>query len=276
MKKVRIPPSFILRRIQSLMGLFFVLFLFEHLLINSQAALFFHDESLFVKSVNFLQSLPYLHFMEVFLIGLPIFFHASLGVKYILSGENNAIKTDGKTPSLKMYTRNKAYVWQRITSYIILVFLVFHVAQMRFFKHPKKVVYNNTIQYVVKINHDEKLEKIANKIDAKIFYKNNIPKVLEGYSLKSNTVLAMTKTSGAAILLMVRDTFQNPFMIAGYTAFVLAATFHAINGLWSFLITWGVILSYKSQNFTLKICRLIMIGVVVLGFLSIFGNLFLR
>ena len=55
-----IPKEFIRRRAHSLMGLWLVLFLIEHLFTNSQAALLIGDNgSGFVKAVNALKSLPY-------------------------------------------------------------------------------------------------------------------------------------------------------------------------------------------------------------------------
>ena len=51
-----------------------------------------------------------------------------------------------------------------------------------------------------------------------------------------------------------------------YTIFVLAAAFHAFNGLWTSLITWGAMLSYQSQRAMIPICWL---GVGLLAFLGL-------
>ena len=67
------------------------------------------------------------------------------------------------------------------------------------------------------------------------------------------------------MLLMVRDTFKSPLMACLYTIFVLAAAFHALNGVWTALITWGAILSYRSQ---VALRPLIWIGMALLVFLG--------
>ena len=48
---------------------------------------------------------------------------------------------------------------------------------------------------------------------------------------------------------MMADILSNPFMLAFYIAGVLAATFHLANGVWSFLVTWGITQSPRSQTF---------------------------
>src|SRR4051812_29543012 len=112
-----IPKAFIWRRVHSLAGLWFVLFLIEHLLTNSQAALFIGDNgSGFVEAVNFIKSLPYLPVIEIFLLGVPFLVHAIWGVKYLLTSKFNSFPADGSTPSLPQYPRNQAFTWQRITS----------------------------------------------------------------------------------------------------------------------------------------------------------------
>ena len=47
---------------------------------------------------------------------------------------------------------------------------------------------------------------------------------------------------------MMADILSNPFMLAFYIAGVIAATFHLANGLWSFLVTWGITQSPRSQK----------------------------
>lgn len=76
----KVPPNFTMKRFSSLMGLFIVLFLFEHLLTNSQAALFFGDYGKgFIDAVNFIYSLPYLPVLELVLLGVPIGYHGYWG-----------------------------------------------------------------------------------------------------------------------------------------------------------------------------------------------------
>ena len=47
---------------------------------------------------------------------------------------------------------------------------------------------------------------------------------------------------------MMANILSNPFMLAFYIAGVLAATFHLANGVWSFLVTWGITQSPRSQT----------------------------
>ena len=75
-ERVKIPGAFIWRRLHSLLGLWLVIYLCEHLLVNSQAALFFHDDGYgFVTAVNKLEALPYLRVIELVFLGLPFLLH---------------------------------------------------------------------------------------------------------------------------------------------------------------------------------------------------------
>src|SRR5580692_1285716 len=112
----KVPMAFIWRRLHSLAGLWFVLFLIEHLLTNSQAALWLGDNGKgFVHMVNALHNLPYLQVIEMFLLGFPILLHMVLGVKYLFTSKSNIVKGDGSTPYLPR-ARNYAYTFQRMTS----------------------------------------------------------------------------------------------------------------------------------------------------------------
>ena len=132
-----VPKEFIWRRIHSLTGLWLVLFLIEHLVVNSQAALWIGESGReFVELVNEIHNLPYLEALEIFLLGMPILFHLVLGLKYLFTARYNSAKSDGSTPSLPQYGRNRAYTWQRVTSWILLFALVAHVAKFRFIDYP--------------------------------------------------------------------------------------------------------------------------------------------
>src|SRR5262249_48642831 len=71
---------------------------------------------------------------------------------------------------------------------------------------------------------------------------------LEKRPLKAGQVIAVASDFGTAELLMVRETFKMPIMIALYTILVLSACYHGFNGLWTFMITWGVTLTQRSQK----------------------------
>lgn len=85
-------------------------------------------------------------------------------------------------------------------------------------------------------------------------------------------VVAVAKDFGTADLLIVRDVFKSPFMMLLYTVFVLAACFHGFNGLWTFMITWGVTLSVAAQRRMWKFAVILMVFVTFLGLIAIWGT----
>lgn len=226
------------------MGLWIVLYLFEHLLVNSQAAMWFGDDgSNFVRMVNSLESLPFVRAIEILLIGVPIGLHMVWGIHRVLTAKTNAMGL-ANAPALP-YGRNRAFTWQRLTSWILLFGILGHVLQMRFVDQPKKVEGS----YVVQVSQDDELPLLAQRFHVK----------LEGER-------AICPDPGSAFLLLVRDTFKQPLMLILYSIFVLAAAFHAFNGVWTFLITWGILLSARSQKAFLPIAWC---GVCLLAFFGL-------
>jgi len=75
-----IPREFVWRQLHSLMGLWLVLFLMEHLIVNSQTALLSGDNAKgFIEIVNSIHNFPYLEAIELCLLGVPILLHMILG-----------------------------------------------------------------------------------------------------------------------------------------------------------------------------------------------------
>ena len=293
----QISSAFIWRRVHSLMGFWLVLYLILHLITNSQAALWLGSEGHgFVKMVNALEALPYLHAVEIVLIGIPLLIHLVWGVYRALTARNNF-------SSLK-YERNLAFVLQRWSSWILLFGIIGHVVQMRFLDMPKLAKLNRQEQSMVKLTFDEGLYPLSARLGVKLYdakkiqaiqnclanptltpsnvfeeeiaeqfvaWENTEEKIhwretLNSFSLAPNEVVAVADSPGKAMLLMVRNTFKSPLYVVLYTIFLLAAAFHAFNGFWTFLITWGVILSYRSQKTMIPVC---MIGVLALSFLGL-------
>ncbi len=256
-----IPKAFIWRRLHSLTGLFFSLYLFEHLLVNSQAALWIGDDgSGFVRAVNSIQELPYLHFIEIFLLGVPILIHMAWGIHYLQSSAPNSWASDGTKPSLPEYPRNRAYTWQRITSWLLLVGVIAHVIQMRIVEYPVKA---GEKSYMVRLNYDKGLETLAPRLNFKL---------LDAGPLKPGQKIAVAPNFGTAELLMVRETFKWPLMLALYTVFVLSACFHGFNGFWSFMIRWGVTLNVSSQRLMRIFSTALMALVAFWGLAAIWGT----
>lgn len=273
-----LPSAFIWKRLHSLAGLFLALYLFEHLLINSQAALLFGDDgSGFIEAVDAIHRLPYLPVIEIGLLGFPILLHGILGVRYLFTGLANSGKSDGTTPSLP-YERNKAYTWQRITSWILLFGIAFHVIHMRFVEYPRTVTENHKHLYLIRLNEDAGLAAVAERLDVKLYSAEQIPKkkawqtAIKDHPPVAGETIAATSSFGTAELLMVRETFKMPVMMAIYTVFVLAACFHGFNGLWTFMISWGINLTQRSQNHMLLFCIFLMCLVAFFGLAAIWGT----
>ena len=65
---------------------------------------------------------------------------------------------------------------------------------------------------------------------------------------------------------MMHNILSSPFMFGFYLIGILSAIFHFANGLWSFLVSWGITVSPRSQVITTYVT----IGVfVILSFISI-------
>lgn len=274
-----IPKDFIRRRFHSLMGIWLVLFLIEHLFTNSQAALLIGDDGHgFVRAVNSLKNLPYLPVIEITLLGIPFLYHAIWGIHYLFTGKINSLPTDGSTPSLMQYPRNQAYTWQRITSWILLFGITAHVIQMRFLDYPDAAQIGTEKYYLTRITPDDGLQGLSKRLgftlhdDAQLAQQPVWADAIRDKPLAKNQIAAVSPSFGLAELLMVRDTFKSPLMIFLYTGFVLAACFHAFNGLWTAMITWGVTLTARAQTLMRKIAVGLMVLIAFLGLAAIWGT----
>jgi succinate dehydrogenase / fumarate reductase cytochrome b subunit len=275
-----LPKAFKRRRMHSLMGLWLVIFLIEHLITNSQAALYVgNDGAGFIQMVNFLHSVPYLQFVEVGLLGIPILYHAWWGVQYLREGRSNSWPGNGASP-VQSYARNHRYTWQRITSWILLVAVALHVVQMRFIDFPVEGHQNGKTVHMVRVTRDDGLVSVARRVGATVYEAEVFARGMtsEGklWELNEDEVIVASEQFGVAVLMSVRDTFKSPLMMGLYTVFVLAAAYHALNGLWTFMITWGITLTKRSQ--ALMSCASIGMFILLafLGLASVFGTYYLN
>lgn len=111
---------FLLRRLHSLCGIVPIgVFLMFHLFTNMQMAF-----GTFQHEVEWIHSQPALIFMEIFVLALPIGFHAVLGLAYTFRGAKNNTRQYG-------YWSNWRYALQRITGIIALIFIALHVFTLR-------------------------------------------------------------------------------------------------------------------------------------------------
>lgn len=326
-----LPKEFIWRRLHSLFGLWIVIFLIEHLLTNSQAALLIGDNGEgFIRAVNFIKHLPYLPVIEIVLLGVPILLHGLYGIKYLMTARMNSFPGKQNRPVITKYRRNHAYSWQRITSWILLVGILAHVGYMRFYMYPATVNVGDHSYYFVRLKMDPGLYTVADRLGVQLYdasqvektqreiahvsshlqgmvheaemiqsedhvhndYSNQTAELLKKYQLledkqawlkglekrklSQGEVIAEASDFGTATLLIVRDSFKSVFKAILYTIFVLAAAYHGFNGLWTFMISWGVVLKMRSQSRAVNWCVGFMVIVAFLGLVSVWGTYFIN
>lgn len=298
MKIQKIPRAFFWRRIHSLAGLWLTIYLIFHLLTNSQAALFLGDDGRgFITSVNNIHEFPYLLVLEILILGIPIAIHTLWGIQYALQAKSNVWDVDNAKPSLPEYSRNWAYTFQRITSWILIVGLGGHIIHMRFYEYPEEAQIGSQRNYMVRVENDEGLQRLSERLGFEIFDKKNIEnairsnirdvskhptqkeeqnklwlQALRKRPVDDKEVIVVANDFGTADLLMLRNAFKSPLMMVLYTIFVLSACFHGFNGLWTFLIKWGVTLSERSQMLSRRFSTILMVIVTFLGLAAIWGT----
>ena len=186
------------RRLHSLLGVVPVgLFLIQHLVVNNFAT---RGPEAFNKAAAFMEALPFRTALEIFIIALPILYHAVYGI-YIAFTAKYSVGSYS-------YFRNWMFALQRITGLITVIFIVWHVWETR----------------------------IQAAFGAHVDYN------------------------------MMAEILSSPFMIVFYMVGVLATVFHFSNGLWSFAVRWGLIVTPKSQ----RIFTYITVGIfVILAVISV-------
>ncbi|MDM5156691.1 succinate dehydrogenase cytochrome b558 subunit [Bacillus sp. DX1.1] len=109
------------RKWHSLMGVIPVgVFMMQHLVVNNFAT---RGAEAFNKAAHFMELLPFRYALEIFVIFLPLLYHAIYGLYIAFTAKNNA-----KSYS---YFRNWMFVLQRFTGVFTLIFLAWHVWQTR-------------------------------------------------------------------------------------------------------------------------------------------------
>ncbi len=179
--------NFLFRKIHSLLGIFPIgVFLIEHLITNSFAM---RGEAIYDEKIAWLQGLPYLLFLEMSLILIPILLHAGLGIVYLWGWRDNSIQY--------RYPRNFLYTFQRVTGIMAVIFILYHVWEFRI-----------------------------------LTYLNDVP---VNFSL-------------------VKTTLASPMVFYFYFVGVISTIFHFSNGIWGFLIHWGITLGPRSQKVSGVVC----------------------
>ncbi|WP_096202758.1 succinate dehydrogenase cytochrome b558 subunit [Bacillus sp. FJAT-45350] len=124
--------EFMNRRLHSLLGVIPVgLFLIMHLGVNYFAT---QGASAFNQAANFMDNLPFKYVMEIFVIYIPLLYHAIYGVYIAFQAKNNAGRYG--------FFRNWMFFLQRVTGIITLIFVVWHVWETRV-----QVFFGATVEY---------------------------------------------------------------------------------------------------------------------------------
>lgn len=114
--------SYLYRKIHSLLGVIPIgAFLVEHLITNFEA--FNGGHLAYIQSVEWLQSLPLVFFLELFGIWLPLLYHGVYGLYMAYQSRNNVTNYG--------YFRNWMFMLQRVTGVITFIFIVWHVFETR-------------------------------------------------------------------------------------------------------------------------------------------------
>lgn len=109
------------RRLHSLLGVVPIgVFLIQHLTVNHFAT---RGEEAFNNAAHFMENLPFRYFLEIFIIFLPLLYHAIYGIYIAFTAKNNVGRFG--------YFRNWMFLLQRVTGIITLVFIAWHVWETR-------------------------------------------------------------------------------------------------------------------------------------------------
>ena len=201
---VRLSSTFVFRKLHQLTGIVPLgAFLLEHLYTNSKALTGPGD---FNKAVTDLQSIPYVLFIEIGLIFIPLIYHAVFGMFITWEMRANNLSYP--------YPRNWFYTIQRVTGVILFFFILFHVLNFRFGLLPGL--------------NDKSVAHYPN----------------QAYDIVANE-------------------FQLWWVVAIYAVGIVSTVWHFANGIWLFLVDWGLVIGERAQRLTGYAC--IAFGVLLLA-----------
>ena len=119
---IKFSNTFLLRKLHQITGVVPLgIYFFVHMYTNSTAM---SGARVFNEHVQDIHHMPYLIFIEIFGIFIPLLFHSIYGVLISAEARANAISYP--------YGRNWFYVFQRVTGIFLFVFLLFHILNLRF------------------------------------------------------------------------------------------------------------------------------------------------
>jgi len=205
---INISRHFVLRKLHQLSGIVPLgIFLIEHLYTNSKA-LGEHGERLYNEAVADLQSIPYIIFIEVFGIFIPLIYHAVYGLVITYEAKPNVASYG--------YGRNWMYILQRVTGVILFIFITFHLLNFRFGLIPG----------------------------------------LNDISVAERPDLAYS---------IVRGEFRDPLIFSIYVLGITSTTYHFANGLWLFLVDWGITVGQRAQRLAGYGCAALGVALTIVG-----------
>jgi succinate dehydrogenase / fumarate reductase cytochrome b subunit len=201
---IRLSRTFVLRKLHQLSGIVPLgAFLLEHFYTNSKAMTGRQD---FNNAVRDLQSIPYILFIEVGVIFIPLIYHAVYGLVITVESRPNNLHYP--------YPRNWFYLVQRITGVILFFFILFHVLNFRF-----------------------------------------------GLVPGLNTV-SVAHAPDQAFDIVAREFRIFPILLV-YTIGITATVWHFANGIWLFMVDWGIAIGARAQRLVGYAC--IAFGFVLLA-----------
>ena len=192
---IRLSRTFILRKLHQLSGIVPLgAFLLEHFYTNSKALTGRQD---FNTAVRDLQSIPYILFVEIGFIFIPLIYHAVYGLVITWEARPNNLHYP--------YPRNWFYTIQRVTGVILFFFILFHVLNFRF---------------------------------------GMIPGL--------NTV-SVAHAPDQAFDIVAREFRIVPILLV-YLVGITSTVWHFANGIWLFLVDWGITIGAQAQRLTGYAC----------------------
>ena len=192
---IRLSRTFILRKLHQLTGIMPLgFFLLEHFYTNSKALSGAAD---FNAAVRDLQSIPYILFVEIGGIFIPLIYHAVYGMVITIEMRPNNLHYP--------YARNWFYTVQRVTGFILFFFIAFHVLNFRFGLIPGL----NTVSVA---HHPEQSFDI------------------------------------------VSGEFRRIPIFIVYVIGITATVWHLANGIWLFLVDWGITIGERAQKISGYAC----------------------
>ena len=203
---IRLSRTFILRKLHQLTGIMPLgFFLLEHFYTNSKALTGAAD---FNSAVKDLQSIPYILFVEICGIFIPLIYHAVYGMVITVEMRPNNLYYP--------YARNWFYTVQRLTGFILFFFITFHVLNFRF-----------------------------------------------GLIPGLNT-LSVAQHPDQAFGVVAREFRIVPIFIV-YVVGITATVWHLANGIWLFMVDWGITIGERAQKITGYACLAFGIFLLAVG-----------